>query len=376
MAEQTETNKKKSIDQLDENMRLEIVSEEGMRWHSPKRVPFRIEGFPWFESEGLYRRMPANPRLPFRPAVDELANCTAGGQIRFRTNSKRLKVHVKLDGTADMYHMPATGQCAFDCYLEKDGAMYYHSTGSYDHTLAEYESALMTNGDGSLRAVTLNFPLYRGVEELWIGLEEDAELLPPQEHADSRRVLIYGTSITQGGCANRAGMAYTNIMSRRIPLEIVNLGFSGNGLGEPEVAEVISDIPNPALLVLDYEANCAVDKVEETCRGFIRIFRERHPDVPILVVSRIPFAKDRFYENERELSDRGRQGYRNVVEQCRAAGDHRVYFQDGATLLGDSDIEECTVDGVHPTDLGFLRMADKLTPVVQGILREAGIAGV
>ncbi|GAB2697678.1 SGNH/GDSL hydrolase family protein [Paenibacillus thermoaerophilus] len=372
MSEQTASNGKVPVSKLDENMRLESVSEDGMRWHSPARPPFRLEGFPWFEYDGVYRRLPKNPRLPIPAAVDALADCTAGGQIRFRTNSKKLALRVRLDGVADMNHMPATGQCSFDCYLEQDGVMRYHSTGRYNHTLSEYETVLISAGDGAMRSVTLYFPLYRGVKEVLVGLEEEAELLPPPPLADDRRILIYGTSITQGGCANRPGMAYPNIMSRRIPLEMVNLGFSGNGKGEPEVAEIISDIPNPAMLVLDYECNCSADKLDETCSGFIRIFRERHPGVPILVVSRIRFAADRFYESSRDLANRRRQILIDNVERCRAAGDDRVYFLDGSTLLGEDHYEECTVDGVHPTDLGFMRMADGLTPVVQRILREAG----
>lgn len=364
---------KSSAINLDQNMKLSNLSDDGIRWLSPQQTPFRIEGFPWLENEGVYRRLPVNPRLPIPPAVDSLANLTAGGQIRFRTNTKRLKVRVKLDGPANMDHMPATGQCAFDCYIEQEGKMYYHSTGRYDHSLTEYESTLMSKGDGlELRAITLYFPLYRGVKELLIGLDEDAELLPPLQLADDRRILIYGTSITQGGCANRPGMAYPNIMSRRIPLEIVNLGFSGNGKGEPEVAEIISDIDNPALLVLDYESNCALEKVDETSRDFIRIFREKHPGVPILVLSRIQFANDRFYPEYRAQSDQRRAILRKNVEACRAAGDELVHFFDGSTLLGE-DYEQCTVDGVHPTDLGFLRMADGLTPVVERILKDAGI---
>lgn len=360
-----------SASKLDPNMKLEVLSDAGMNWYDPMKSPFVLSGFPWLEQDGVYRRLPVQPDVTVPAPVDALANCTAGGQIRFRTNSAQLKLRVKLDGVADMNHMPASGQCAFDCYVEHEGQLYYHSTGRYPLPLSEYETVLMTVGSGEIRTIVLYFPLYRGVKEVLIGIEESAELLPPPP-MDTRRVIYYGTSITQGGCATRAGMAFTNIIGRHIPLEHINLGFSGNGKGEPELAKLVADITDPAMLVLDYDANSSVESMAATLPGFLRIYRERHPDIPILVVSRIPFAGDRFNPELRAQADEKRQIQRSNVERCRAEGDKRVYFLDGTTLLGDN-YEECTVDGVHPTDLGFLRMADNLTPVIRGILKETGI---
>src|SRR5690606_22957788 len=104
-----------------------------------------------------------------------------------------------------------------------------------------------------MRMITLNFPLYQGVQEIEIGLSPDAQLIAPTPYIDDRKVIVYGTSITQGGCAARPGMSYTNILSRMINYEFINLGFSGNGQGEPELSHIISQIERPALLVLDYE---------------------------------------------------------------------------------------------------------------------------
>ena len=52
----------------------------------------------------------------------------------------------------------------------------------------------------------------------------------------AKPVVFYGTSITQGGCASRSGMSYQAILGRQLNLDFVNLGFSGNGKGEPVVA--------------------------------------------------------------------------------------------------------------------------------------------
>ncbi|WP_338131003.1 SGNH/GDSL hydrolase family protein [Cohnella rhizosphaerae] len=164
-------------------------------------------------------------------------------------------------------------------------------------------------------------------------------------------------------------MAYPNLLSRYLPYEFINLGFSGNGKGEPEVARTIAGIADPAMFVLDYEANVGTaERMAETLPAFIRILRERHPEVPILVVSKIRSAGERFYEEMRQLLHDRKHVQRSTVERLRSEGDANVHFLDGGTLLGDEDAEECTVDGVHPTDLGFLRMAKSLAPVIRKLI--------
>jgi lysophospholipase L1-like esterase len=219
-----------------------------------------------------------------------------------------------------------------------------------------------------MRNITLNFPLYMGVEEVLIGLDAEAEVVPPQEYSLKGPVIFYGTSITQGGCASRPGMAYTNILSRKMNVECINLGFSGNGRGEPELAAIIAQIEKPACIVLDYEANAGAEGVmERTLGNFIQILRKVHPYVPILVVSKIRFARE--YYN-RELLDNMqclKQFQWDTVEFLKNKGDNHIYFFDGSTLLGE-DFDECTVDGIHPSDLGFSRMAKGLESILTKIL--------
>jgi len=353
---------------LDSNMTIIKTDSSSLQWLSPLESPFHIAGFPWFAQEKKYRRMPSSPALPLPAPVDYLANCTAGGQIRFRTNSSRLSLKVKLYGPSDMYHMPATGQSGFDCYLGEPGEQYYISTARFDQNCSEYEVELYNWNSKREVCVTLNFPLYQGVEEVWVGVDEDAEIGTAPSYANDRPIVIYGTSITQGGCATRPGMAYPNILSRSIPQEFINLGFSGSGRGEPEVARTIAEIPNPSMFILDYEANSGtIEEISTTLPQFIHIYRERHPDVPIVVVSKILFAGERYYDEMLNLHEGRKRVQEETVMWRRKDGDVNLHFVDGSNLLGEA-AEECTVDGVHPTDLGFWRMAKSLEPVISKLL--------
>lgn len=363
---------KKGVDaiKLDSNMTVNNIRDDSLHWLSPLEQPFHIAGFAWFATDRQYRRLPVSSADLLPPAVHMLANCTAGGQIRFRTDSSRLSVRVKLAAAANMYHMPATGQCGFDCYLGEHGNQRYLSTTRFDYSLPEYEAQLFDWKEKREVQVTLNFPLYQGVEEVWIGVDTDAAVWAPEPYASTQPIIVYGTSITQGGCATRPGMAYTNILSRSLPYEFINLGFSGSGRGEPEVARIIASIENPALYILDYEANTGtVERMAETLPAFIQILRERNPEVPILVVSKIPYATEYFYPEALQLRLERLNVQQSTVERLQAAGDANIHFFDGGTLLGDYLYEECTVDGVHPNDLGFLRIAESLQPVIRNLLK-------
>lgn len=362
----------KLIEALDAQMRPNEKSETTVRWYSPLEQPFVISGFAWFEQERKYRRLPTLAKGAVPAAVDHLANHTAGGQIRFQSNSSSLSVRVKLTGKANMSHMPATGQCGVDCYVapaDKNGPWQYGNTTKYDHSLIEYECALYSNWPATMRNIVLNLPLYQGVEEIWIGLDEGATVVAPPAYSSHKKVVIYGTSVTQGGCASRPGMVYSNILSRRIPLEFINLGFSGNGKGEPELAEVISQIKDPACLYVDYEGNCvSTELFRETLPQFIRIYREAHPLTPILVVSRIRYAREEITPHLYEMRMERKRFEQQLVNELREQGDLNIYFFDGSNSLGEEDFFECTVDGSHPTDLGFIRMADAIEPVLKTLL--------
>lgn len=360
--------------ELDPNMRTSKAEGDNLTWHSPLEEPLRVSGLAWFDQERRYRRLPLHPAHPVRPEVDSLANCTSGGQVRFRTDSSTVSVRVRLTAGAGMYHMPPTGQCGVDAYTGGPGGWTHTGTASFQPSDTEYESLVFSCESKDRRSFMLNLPLYQGVEELWIGLEPDAEVLAPEPYDSGKKIIVYGTSITQGGCASRPGMSYTNILSRRMNLEFINLGFSGNGKGEAELAKLAAEIHDPACLMIDYEANCvSTENYVRTLPVFIQTYREHYPDVPIILISRVPNGAESFRPDLLQARMERKAFQADLARKLQEAGDLRITFVDGSSLLG-SDPGEATVDGVHPTDLGFKRMADGLEPVLMKALASAGHA--
>jgi lysophospholipase L1-like esterase len=216
-----------------------------------------------------------------------------------------------------------------------------------------------------MRNFTINFPLYNGVKSLQIGLDYESSVQAPTSFIFPGKIVIYGTSITQGGCVTRPGMAYSNIMSRKLDAQFINLGFSGNGRGEPALAHLINQISDVSLIILDYEAN-ANKTIANTLNDFITVLREKQPNTPILLMSKTRYARATEGSSEYELLILNRDFQQKLVKKKKAEGDKNIYFLDGSMVLGD-DYYECTVDGVHLTDLGSLRVADALIEAIQDI---------
>ena len=262
-----------------------------------------------------------------------------------------------------MTHMPATGVSGLDLYVRHKGEWRFLAVGQ-PHDFPDNETTFFRNLPQESREYRLYFPLYNGLKSLEIGTASEFKItaLPASER---KPVVFYGTSILQGGCASRPGMAYPSIIGRRIDSPVINLGFSGNGRGEPEVAELVAEL-DPALFVLDPLPNISPDDVTERLETFVKILREKHPETPILLVESVTYPTGILIESRRTRYTQSNDHLQGLFDRLRKAGDRNIYYHKTENLLGKDG--EDTVDGTHPTDLGFLRMADGMEPAVREIL--------
>ena len=327
-------------------------------WRDPR---LEIRGLPWFqENRGETIRLPLRLKDALPPAVWNLGLSPSGGRIRFRTNSTRLAIRLEYPSPPNMANMHAFGQTGVDLYL--DGV--YRSTATAPKDAASGKTVEYVFFEGLPRAtrdVLLYLPLYKPVNVLGVQMDADAEISSPRRFATSKPVVFYGTSITQGGCASRSGMSYQAILARQLNLDFVNLGFSGNGKGEPVVARMTAEI-DAAAFVLDFAGNNpTVESLKEVYEPFLATVRAKHPNTPIIAVT--PIARSR--EDSRTAEMRKHIG--EVVTAKIAAGDSLLTLVDGLSLLGPNQLDGL-VDGAHPNDLGFQWMADGLAPRIAKVL--------
>ena len=347
----------KTAAELDPNFRPALVGGREVIWHDALRGgAFSLEGLPFRAGpDAPLRRLPGERSAPYvmLDSGNGLMRHTAGACVRFRSDSPWIAVRATLADGCDMNHMPRAGSMGLDLYRGVGDSARHAGTAQPNpgERLLERMLAIRSESDGETWQV--NFPLYGGLESLEIGLAPDAQAMPPPPHRLGR-IVFYGSSITQGGCASRPGNAYTTMVCRELDAEQVNLGFSGSARGEPAMAGLIASLEGMEAFVLDYDHNAPnADHLAATHEPFFRIVREARPDLPILVLSRPDI-----WDNPGEDVRRRREVVRATVRYARADGDRRVAFVDGARLFGRTHRDDCTVDRCHPNDLGFRRMAD------------------
>jgi lysophospholipase L1-like esterase len=321
-----------------------------------------------YHSERHYFRFPEKFRDRLRENVWKLGQNTAGVGIRFRTNASTIIARWTVLNDASLPHMPATGVKGIDLYTFYDGQWHYVRTGFPSGKTNQY--TLLSNGDGVSREFLLNLPLYDGIETVQIGVNTSATITPAKERIllDQKPVVYYGTSIAQGGCASRPGLAFTNIVSRTISVPFINLGFSGNGTIETSVGEAMTEV-DAALYVIDCNPNTAADLIYDRIIALVQQLKKSRPNIPVLLVEGFldesgyinPAARvnDKIIEKQNEL--------RRAFNELRNQRISKLFYQKGEELIGTD--HEGTVDGIHPNDIGMMRIADALGPVIQNIVR-------
>lgn len=312
-------------------------------WYNITQAPFSIHGV--IKDHKGWCRMPRDIAASISDGVSYLSTHTAGGRIRFCTNSPYLMFKAVMPNTPGMPHMTAVGQSGFDIYTEA-GYLATLQWQSRDHG---YETLLWL--DGKTHTYTINMPLYDTVEEVFIGLKEDALLDKPAPYAPFAPVLYYGSSITQGGCASRPGNAYPAMISRKLNIDYINLGLSGSAKAEDNMIAYLCE-QNPSVFVYDYDHNSPnAAYLEKTHGKLFAAFRAAHPDTPVIFASKPDFNPDRQQDTAR------RAVVMNTYLTALRNGDNKVWFVDGARMFDGDFADSCTVDTCHPNDLGFYRMA-------------------
>jgi lysophospholipase L1-like esterase len=339
---------------------------EETTWHNLATLP--LEGKGWTATQHLYDRLPAKAEGVVRAEVWDLSHDSTGLRYRFVTDARALRGRWKLrrEEHLALPHMPATGVSGLDLYVRDDDR--WRWVGAGRPVKPGLNEAMLADGlKGEKREYLLYLPLYNGVESVEIGLPAGAVFeLAPDRYAGQKAILFYGTSIVQGGCASRPGMAHAAILGRMLDWPTINLGFSGNAKSEPEVAQLLAGL-DPAVYVLDSLPNLNAEETAERLEPFVKTIRAAHPKTPIVLVENVTYADSPFKQARLAKVLAVNSLLKKLYDKMKADGDAAVYYVATGSLLG-SDGED-TVDGTHPTDLGFLRMAEGMAPVLREALR-------
>jgi len=324
-----------------------------------------FEGQGWKEVKSPFDRLPAKAEGVVRGPVWNLSRDSAGMCVRFVTDATELHCRWSLiDPTLEMAHMPATGVSSVDLYV-RDDAGTWRWLACPKPNKQEMSAKLISGIDPGTREYMLYLPLYNGVTSCEIGVLEGSKIEPGPDRPKKRSlpVVFYGTSITHGGCASRPGMPHPAILGRRLDRPIINLGFSGNGRMDLELADLIGEL-DACIFVIDCLPNMSGASVSERVVPFVQKLRALRPKTPILLVEDRSFSNSFLLSSKRRHHEASRAALKAGFKTLQREGVRRLHYLEGAGLLGNED----TVDGSHPTDLGFVHQADAFEAALRKIL--------
>ena len=358
------------ISKIDKNFE-NTFSFEGMKMYNVNDEPFKLYGLWREEGETDFKRLPESVAMATdNNSVKSLYRCTSGVRLKFATNSKRIILRCVMPYIYSVPHMALTGSSCFDLYV--DGQ--YHNV--FRPGVDETKSATGTDSDKGFssgfvfpdkkrREILIHFPLYNPVDEVYIYVEDDANIYAPKEYKHELPFVVYGSSITHGACASHPGNSYPAMLSREFDIDFINLGFSAGCKGELCLAEHIAKIPQ-SVFIYDYDANApTLEHLKNTHEPFFKRIRQENPTLPIIIMTGHDDGAKTF--GIKAIDDRREviyKTYKNAVD----AGDENVYYVDGAHHFQHVGDDLCTVDGVHPNDLGFYCMSKAAGRILGKIL--------
>jgi lysophospholipase L1-like esterase len=345
-------------------------------WWNPAKSQFPVlEGQAWREVKNPFDRLPAKAESTVRKDVWDLAQQTAGLMVRFKSNADQIIVRYQVKGEKAMPHMPATGVSGVDLYAVNADGKWLWCAGKYTmgDTIEYRFTGLIPNETYHQkgREYRLYFPLYNSVQWMEVGVPDGA-LFSPLPVRKEKPIVVYGTSIAQGGCASRPAMAWPAIVGRKLDRPLINLGFSGNGRLEKEVIDLISEI-DAKVFVLDCLPNLDAsdatksEGVKNLVIQSVRQLQNKNKSTPILLVEHCGFSDEGIKPSHERNVKALNKAQREAFAQLKSEGNNNLY------LLSKEEIGlsmDGTVDGIHPNDLGMQDYADAYEKIIRSILNE------
>lgn len=345
------------LERIDKNFSVDTQRKDGMVDYRIPCALFDLYGIFYGEhDDNRFFRFPSSIANKVSGAIGWGNRYPSGGRLRFRTNAKRLELTVRADSEDGDVPLRMTALMHSGFVLCEDcekGEIFRGCLISKSEKVGNFHVAANLSPNAQWKDYILYFPLYNDVKEVTVSLPQDAELEKPKKYRDVKPILYYGSSITHGGTASRPDSCYPALISKWNKIDFINLGFSGSALGEQEMANYLASV-DCSLFVCDYDHNAPnAEHLKATHYRLYETFRSKQKETPILFLTKPDVRRDVNGKARRDV-------IYNTYKTAKSAGDKNVYFLDGKTFFGDKDSELCTIDGCHPNDLGFYKMAKKI----------------
>ena len=362
-----------SLANIDPNLACLSVNRDDIKWFSSRDKRFATHGVLYDEERKIYTRVPHDIAKSVSNSVFNLSHRTAGGRVRFVTDSPYIALRASLPAFKPAPNLSITSSHGFSLYI--DGQFNQRFSPSIEDILAaDYSDpytkrirfAALSKEEAipaviSDRLIEIYLPLYGGLCDLEIGLIEGSSIKPAPEYVADAPLVFYGSSITQGAGVSRPGNDYISLAARTLNRDYINLGFSGSGNAEREIIDYMLSI-DASLYAFDYNLyDSRPERVLPPHYDLYKYIRNKRPNAAILLCDKPYYDYDTTYERRRRI-------IMDTYERAIKEGDNLVGILEAKDMFGDLDRGACVADASHPNDLGAYRIAAALSPIIENLL--------
>lgn len=322
----------------------------------PDTAKFKVLGLWWFdENKPNFWRMPKSQFDSLPKGVRARSRCPSGGRILLKCDTSQLGLKV--------FPLNKGALKGFDVYVN---GRFVRSAAAEDPKV-ETEVVLLGELDRKEKEIVIYLPYHQGVEIRGIGVDKDTKFRAPEhQFARPQPVVFYGSSVCQGNGAMKPGMTYPAKLCRDLNLDFVNLGFGGAGKAEPNVVDLVSSIP-ACCYIFDLGKSYGMQDAT-AFRKMLETVRKSHPKVPLFCLTPITSAREVYSTSYANRSQHTRDAMREAANEFIKSGQKGVYLIEGTDLLGFTEHDGLSKDGVHATDYGYSVIAGKLLPPLKKAL--------
>jgi len=297
-------------------------------------------------------------------AFHERSLCTAGIKLWFKTNSPTMKLEAETELRSSRRFF------AFDVFVN---GRYTDSLSNFIESAvpAGYTAAQMPFELGRFekefelgkgeKTVAVYFPALVGVKDFSLTLKDGATLAPVRP---SKRLLVYGDSITQGYDALHPSRRYAARLADALDAEEINKAIGGE-VFFPGLAEAKSEF-SPDYITVAYGTNDWFTTDGATfiasARAFFAALCEQHPKANIFAITPI-------YRKDMNLS-KPFGAFLQAAEWLKeiAADFPGVTVIDGMKLVPHDHTLYADLR-LHPSDAGYDHYAKNLIRAVKAALK-------
>ena len=314
-----------------------------------------------------YHRVDTVKYKGFTKGENNQVRSSAGLAVLFKTNSSVITVLADYGYMNRGANTMGVSLRGYDLYIKKDGEWLYAASKANADGKEEQNLVLIKDMDDSMKECMLYLPIYSEAYSIKIGVQEGA-VIESIESPFRHRIVIFGSSYTQGISTSRPGMSYPMQLMRMTGLQFLSLGCSGNCKMQPYFADVLCDAEVDAF-VFDCFSNPDAKMIEERLFPFIEKIQSAHPGKPLIFQQTI-YREGRNFSQSVDAKESAKQAMaEKLMKEAVKKYDDVYFIQTNAT----DQMHSTSVDGVHPSDYGYTLWAESIRKPILKILKKYGI---